>query len=368
MGAIRTITQRQEQLCGMALGGLGTGSVEIRPNGCLEDWEIFNLGKWACTDPEGSHKEDLLGYGKNVLPFYVRARQGGETVVRKLCHSRDARGFRSVMYSFLKNIDTIHWTPDFPVCHVAYEDAELPVKIEAEFMSPFVPHDARISGMPGFYVTFKATNDSERETEVSIMGTFRNPVNRGLKDRQLKNRVIKAEGRTTLLMGSRLEEKREQNGSVALSVAGGEHSYIAGDYGDFFEAYVLGGEYGISEESCLFGFRDRGTLPDLGWEEKDEELLSLTAEAVEALEEDRVDELLESVKRLASGFRPWNRLREVRPDLLEQPEGKKKLLRILLDRYREFEGDLMHGFGDGALCSRLLLQPGESREIRFLVT
>ena len=114
MGAIRTVTQRQEQLSGMALGGLGTGSVEIRPNGCLEDWEIFNLGKWACTNPKECRKEDLPGYEKNVLPFYVRTRQAGEVVVRKLCHSRDTQGFRSQMYSFLKNIETIHWTPDFP--------------------------------------------------------------------------------------------------------------------------------------------------------------------------------------------------------------------------------------------------------------
>ena len=368
MGAIRTVTQRQEQLSGMALGGLGTGGVEIRPNGCLEDWEIFNLGKWACTNPKECRKEDLPGYEKNVLPFYVRTRQAGEVVVRKLCHSRDTQGFRSQMYSFLKNIETIHWTPDFPICHVAYEDPELPVKVEAEFASPFIPHDARTSGMPGFYVTFQITNDSEQEAEVSLLGTLKNPVNRGLENRQLKNSVIKAEGRTTLLMGSRWEEKREQNGSIALSVAGGEHSYITGDYGDFFEAYVLGGPYGISEESCLFGFRQNGSLPDLGWEEKDERLLGLTLEAVENLEETEVDELLESAKRLASGFRPWKRLREVRPDLLEQPEGKRKMLWILLRKYLEFEQSPTQGFGDAALCSKVLLPPGAFREIRFLVT
>lgn len=368
MGAIRTITRKQEQLSGMPLGGLGTGSVEIRSNGCLEDWEIFNLGKWACTNPEESRKEDLPGYGQNVLPFYIRTEQAGEVVVRRLCHSRDTQGFRTMMYSFIKNVDTISWTPDFPICHMEYEDSELPVKVGAEFASPFIPHDTRTSGMPGFYITFKITNDSAREAQVSVMGTFKNPVNRGLKDRRLKNKVIRTDDRTTLLMGSGLEEKREQNGSIALSVAGGQHSYIMGDYADFLEAYVLGGEYGISEESCLFDFRDRGVLPDLGWEEKDESFLGLTPEAVENLEEARADELLESVKRLASGLRPWKRLREVRPDLLEQPEGKRKLLRILLEQYQEFEQDPARGFGDTALCSRITLAPGASREIRFLVT
>lgn len=369
MGAMRTIVHRQEQQNGMALGGLGTGSVEIMPDGCLANWEIFNLGKWACTEPLKYGKQDLPDYGQDALPFYIRTKaKDGSVVVRRLHHGSTMQGFRSVMYSFLKSVETIRWTPDFPVCHVQYEDAELPVQVKAEFASPFVPHDEKTSGMPGFYITFCVTNSADTQTEVSLLGTLKNPVNRGRQDRGLKNSLLRAGNRTTLLMGSRSKESREQNGSMALSVAGGEHSYILGDYADFFGAYVLGGEYGISEESCLFGFRDTGMLPDLGWEEKDEELLFLSLEAIADLPGEKVDEMLESAKRLASGYRPWKRLMQVRPDLLAQEEGKKKLLSILLEKYQEFERELYHGFGDGALCSRMVLEPGETKEIRFLVT
>lgn len=369
MGVIRTVIEKQEQLNGMALGGLGTGSVEISQNGSLENWQIFNRGKWACIEPEKYQKEDLPDYEYDVLPFYIRTRQGeGEPVVRKLCHNRRIEGFRSVSYSFMKNIETIKWTPNFPVCHMGYEDPALPVSLEAEFASPFVPHDEKTSGMPGFYVNFTVANKSESDTEISLLGTLKNPINRGCACRMLRNGIRREGNRTTLYMGSRSQEKNEQNGSIALSVAGGDHSYIVGDYAGFFGAYVLTGDYGISEESCLFGFRDCGALPDQGWEEKDETFLRLDKEKLWALTEEETDKMMESAKKLASGFRPWKRLKEIRPDLLESLEGRKKFLEILLEQYREFEGKVSGDFGDGALCSKFVLRPGESKEIRFLVT
>ena len=35
---------------GMALGGIGAGSVEICQNGELREWDICNMGKWGSPD------------------------------------------------------------------------------------------------------------------------------------------------------------------------------------------------------------------------------------------------------------------------------------------------------------------------------
>jgi len=32
---------------GAPLGGIGTGFVEIRPDGCFYEWQIFNSGPWS---------------------------------------------------------------------------------------------------------------------------------------------------------------------------------------------------------------------------------------------------------------------------------------------------------------------------------
>ena len=369
MNTTRTVTERQEQLNGMALGGIGTGTVEIRPNGCLEDWEIFNLGQWACSDPEKNGKADLPDYDCDVLPFYIRTKAAdGQPVVRKLCHSRKIGGFRSVSYSFMKNVEEIRWTPDFPRCCLEYADSRLPVRLKAEYIAPVVPRDYKTSSMPGFYIVFSAANESDQEQEVSLMGTLKNPVNRGLADRGLRNRIFAGENGTTLLMDSTASWEKEQSGSLALSAAGGEISWIVGDYTEYFGAYVLGGELGISEESCLFGFRNTGRLPNQGWEEKKESFLAVTDEELDAADTETLEKWLEDAKGLASGYRPWKRLTEVRPDILETAEGKREFLKVLLRQYREFEQEPFRGWGDGALCSSFRLQPGEEKQITFLVS
>lgn len=369
MNATRTMTERQEQLNGMALGGIGTGTVEIRQNGCLEDWEIFNLGLWAAAEPEKNGKKELPDYDYDLLPFYIRTKEPGkEPVVRKLAHNRRIQGFRSVSYSFLKNVEEIRWTPQFPSCVLEYEDSGLPVTVTGEFASPIVPRDYKTSSMPGFYIQFSVENKSEKSQEISLLGTLKNPVNRGIKERCLRNRILQQKDWTTLLMDSAKDLKKEQSGSLALTVEGGEASWISGDYTEFFGAYVLGGELGISEESCMFGFRKTGALPNLGWQEKHEDLLKISEEAIDRASAEQVGQWLEELKMLASGFRPWKRLEEVRPDLAKAEGGQKKLLKILLKQYREFEQDPARGWGDGALCTRFELQPGERRQITFLLT
>ncbi len=69
------------------------------------------------------------------------------------------------MYSWYKEIEKIRWNPNFPVCRLQYEDSGLPIKIEAEFASPFVPGQEALAGTPGFYVTFTITNPSDQEAE-----------------------------------------------------------------------------------------------------------------------------------------------------------------------------------------------------------
>ena len=46
----RVKTHRVAYASGVPLGGIGTGSVEVRPDGYFHEWMIFNLGPWASDD------------------------------------------------------------------------------------------------------------------------------------------------------------------------------------------------------------------------------------------------------------------------------------------------------------------------------
>ena len=221
---------------GMALGGgeIGAGSVEICQNGELREWDICNMGKWGSPDVRKQKK--LYDYDAHVLPFTVRAKLAGrEPVVRRLCHDRDNGEFRSLMYSWYKEIEKIRWNPNFPVCRLQYEDSGLPIKIEAEFASPFVPGQEALAGTPGFYVTFTITNPSDQEAEVSILGKLKNPVNRGMEQRRLRNQLTAEMGRAQIVMKSDSKKSNASNGSLAWSVSADEVSWILGQ-----QAGILG--------------------------------------------------------------------------------------------------------------------------------
>ena len=347
---------------GMALGGIGAGSVEICQNGELREWDICNMGKWGSPDVRKQKK--LYDYDAHVLPFTVRAKLAGkEPVVRRLCHDRDNGEFRSLMYSWYKEIEKIRWNPDFPVCRLQYEDSGLPIKIEAEFASPFVPGQEALAGTPGFYVTFTITNPSDQEAEVSILGKLKNPVNRGMEQRRLRNQLTTEKGCAQIVMKSDSKKANASNGSLAWSVSADEVSWILGEFEPYFKNYVMNSRFGVTEESYLFDFRDTGKLPNLGTETLPEFGTELTEEEISLMDEQELDALFEKLLQIACVRHPYERVHRFDEALLTQPEIKREF--ILARIFPDESGQ--ENWGDSALCGSCKLAPGESREIRFAV-
>lgn len=261
MSQMRTIVQHTPEFSGMALGGIGTGTVEIFPNGRLENWSIFNRGKWASRSPKQDNLQDDPALAEEQLCFYLRtAVEGEESIVRKLSYDSPVRKgcFRSAMYSWIKCIPEIAWTPNFPISLLEYHDQDLPVEISAEYSSPFLPHNSRVSGTPGFSINYTIKNCVQKPVTVSLSGLLQNPVCRGTAQRKLSNKIYKSDGTTMLTMSCKSDEKLPQNGSISLMAVGGEHSYLCGEFEAYLKAYVLGYEFGanrtiiiISSANCM---------------------------------------------------------------------------------------------------------------------
>ncbi len=369
---METIIDRKAQQSGMALGGIGTGTVEINQNGTLTDWHIANLGKWASADKK-RQLEKLYDDERNVLPFYLRTRQGDELPkIRKLSHDADGGEFRSMMYSWHKEVGEIHYEAAFPVCKLQYMDDSLPVKTHAEFSSPFVPLDSRLTGTPGFFAVFFVENVTGRDVEVSLMGKLKNPVNRGLTNRWLRNVVNKSDDRITLLMKSDSPEPHPQNGSICFSISGekAETSFIQSDFSPFFANYVLHGGFGATEESYLFDFRDKGRLPDLGVEILPESILNLSDQQIELFSDPQVDAVMEQLLEMASASRPYHRILEIDRDILSCRKGKIQFIRMILNNMKAMLKDEegREAWGDAALCSSFVLGPGERKKVQFIVS
>lgn len=366
------IIDRKVQQNGMALGGIGTGSVEINQNGTLTDWHIFNLGNWASADKEKQLK-CLYDYEKDVMQFYLRTRQGEDLPkIRKLSHDAGEGEFRSVMYSWHKEVKEIHYDASFPVSKLEYVDDNLPVKIHSEFSSPFVPLDSRLSGTPGFFVSFFVENITNRDVEVSLLSKLKNPVNRGLINRRLRNVLKKSDDRITLLMKSDSLESHPQNGSICFSVSGEKTrtSFIKSDFSRFFANYVLHSNFGTTEESYLFDFRNKGVLPDIGVEKLPEYILNLSDKELELFSDLQVDEVMDQLLEIASVRHPYQRILEIDKELFSQRKGKIEFIRLILNNMKEMlmDEEGKEAWGDAALCSDFTLGPGERKKVQFIVS
>ena len=355
---------------GIPLGGLGTGSVEIRPDGYFHEWQVFNLDMWAPRQPDCCQvKPPVMDPGD--LAFLVRTQQDDDVKVRRL----GARADQQNLYCFAwaHSVAAIEFDGRFPIARLTYRDADLPVAVSAEMFSPFVPHDARTSGTPGFYAAFSLRNRSDRPVTASLMGALKNPLAWHAEDRKLRNSVAQAGGTTFLTFRTGAEgDCRATVGSLGMSVAGGEASWVAGEYDLFMGTFAgtVSAWSGTTHDSMLHRYREAGRLPSLRGGRDPSGLLQLTDEQIDALPPGRRKALLGRLMQYPFAYYIRQRLEELDGrSAVRTPRGQAALLKAVrgqLDWVRK-SSRWPRSWGGGALASSVTLQPGESAQVWFTV-
>jgi uncharacterized protein (DUF608 family) len=179
--------RRGEELryIGMPVGGICAGQVYLAGDGRLWLWDVFNRFTSGVAG-KGTGGELYVKPLEPVSPFAqgfaLRVRDGGEAQTRAL----DGSGFSDV--SFLGQ---------YPVGQVRYRDAALPVAVDLEAFSPFVPLNADDSSLPATVMSFTLRNTGAKAVSVDLAGWLENPVcldTRTFRLGTLHNRVAQSEG------------------------------------------------------------------------------------------------------------------------------------------------------------------------------
>jgi len=340
------ITERS----GLALGGLGTGSVELFPDGDLHEWQIYHTERWASCSFDAK-VDDGEGY-TGALSFYLRTDDGNTVTLRKLSQSARPEEFTYRMFPFVKPIDTVRADFRYPKGMLTYIDEALPVKAKADFIAPFVPHNSALSSLPVFSAAFTLENPTEKPIQVSLLAKlktdFANPKGETYQ--------VKENGRGTVIEITPYEDTAPNTGSLALSVAGdGKTSYIGGEYTLYLDEYVSHSRHGITQESFLFPFYENGTLPST---------VPGTALLDDFFEEGNLDEQCKRLRKHPFAENLLKRLREVYPDYLATDEDKRDFLAVCQRQLRDFKRR-SKPFGGSALCKTLTLAPKESATVTF---
>ncbi len=341
---------------GIALGGIGSGSVELMPDGEFHYWLVANQPRITevCFEKKVDDGESSAG----ALSFWVReSKAGGKPIIRKLGMKTDADDFSYRMFSWNKPVEKIEYNGRFPVCDLNYVDSALSCKLSLKAVSPFVPHNSDASSTPGFYLDFTIENPTDSELNVSLLGTLE------------PNFANKKEGNKNSLhtvgngVGIHIEPSEITDspscGNICLSVNGvGEKSYITADYYRFMKEYIADSKLGVTQESVLFGFRENGYLPNSEAGTKPTPF----PENSETLSDSELDALFKEHSRYPFAASILRRIRHCKPDFPSSREDKIKFFGCDQDKRRGED------FGACALCSQVKLCPGEKKNIRFILT
>lgn len=348
---------------GMPLGGIGAGSVELRADGEFYEWQIDNPQQFSVDCRDIPYAENGNRHAGS-LSFYVLAQTTGGPVLRRLGMGFDStkgqkfEEYNYRMHSFIKPIQAIEYEAAFPTAVLSYRDDALPVEIRLRAASPFKPYDARTAGTPGMYLTFEISNPSAEKADVSLAGKLRNI----LPEETRENRTLCQDGLTSLWMRTSCRE----DGNMALSVSGREITSLPGEYSGFLDEYVSHGEFGVAEESFLFTLRRKGALLHSGASAPCTQPEWLEDAEIQSLADDQVSRLLDAARVYGFAESIIDRNTFVDPSLDQTIEGKRRLLSCIHRNGRDLQQK--GAWGDGALCSRFTLMPGEKKQVAFELT
>ena len=187
---------------GMPCGGIAAGQLYVRGDGTLANWWIANnayntgygidhlmnfntaLGPWKVC------YQTFKPFSYIDQGFSITVKDKSGTITRNLNES---------------DFDDISFTGEYPIAFINYSSVTkpLPVEINAEVFSPFIPLNAKESATPGTILKYSVKNISKKPVTVTLTGWLQNLVCLELKDEIIansRNVIRRNDGFTSVVM------------------------------------------------------------------------------------------------------------------------------------------------------------------------
>jgi len=187
---------------GMPVGGLCSGQLYLGGDGRLWHWDIFNQYTYT-PDREGCHYSNQLTVQSPIEQRFT-LKIGDRTV------SLDQSG-----------VEEVSFRGEYPIATIDYIDNSLPLKVQLEVFSPFIPLNTDDSSIPVTVMQFTLHNHSNAPVTATLCGELENGVclfQRG-ENGILRNTVRHAKGQTRLVysaetqLGSGADAKKKLEAS-----------------------------------------------------------------------------------------------------------------------------------------------------------
>jgi len=192
--------KNQLNYIGMPVGGIACGQLYLGGDGRLWLWHIFKTEygrekdhgqRFASMTLGGHYSNPDQVFTREKRPVIqgaaIQIKDQGTTLTRKL----DKTGFTD-----------IEFRGEYPVGRVKYIDEDMPVEIQLEAFSPFIPVNPEDSALPATVLSYKVKNKSQKRVEVELASWLENAVCPYSDVRSLgirRNTLVSNENRITIL-------------------------------------------------------------------------------------------------------------------------------------------------------------------------
>ena len=170
----RVFQGAQLKMLAFPLGGVAAGSVALGGRGQLRDWEIFNRPN--------------KGFSPSYAFPAIWVQSGDAKPIARVLEARilppyeGPDGLGSNNAPGLSRLAAAQFTGQYPLARVQFLDPALPVHVELEAFSPFIPHDPDDSGLPVAILRYRLHNPAAVTAKVGIAFSIDNPVHGAPED------------------------------------------------------------------------------------------------------------------------------------------------------------------------------------------
>ncbi len=163
---------------GMPVSGIASGQLYLGGDGKLWHWDIFNTKR--PTRVVQAYREPTRQNSPIEQGFALRITSGGAVQVWPL----DRRGFTDITF-----------LGQYPIGYVTYRDPAMPVTVQLEAFSPFIPLNLDESCYPATILRYTVTNTGSEPVEAELAGWLENAVckqNAAAATGQRRNRIVRS--------------------------------------------------------------------------------------------------------------------------------------------------------------------------------
>ncbi len=216
MAYTSSITRDGKARSAPALGGIGAGFFELHTDGICRNWNVANNVPQGTGAPFPMRDDSMLFF---IVRYEVEG-QYPQMRILQVAEGYHVGNIENYLYAFpwLSGVDRVEQRAGFPFIEMSFHDDEMPLAVELEAFSPFIPHDVKNSALPTAVFRFRLRSRAKKPVHVMLMASMHNCVGYDVERKHHVTRVRRRKGYKLFeLTEAGMDTAQSSYGSLALA-------------------------------------------------------------------------------------------------------------------------------------------------------